>query len=533
MRLRSRLLLLIALLVSAALGASFWIIFRAVRSQTLADLDRSLQSAHRVWESLSRAQAQSLATTTSGMAAEAGFVQVLRQTDRATLLDYLRGAQQNNSALDLVAVYDEQGGLRVSTEPNLPAERSDVLIAAALQEQVGAAYWSCPAGFYMAAACPIYKQNSVEGVLLLATRLDGPFVESLAGDTNCQVALLPNHGTGFTTSMQMLGADQPEVHKHAYPLPDFAGSSLGSLVIGRDLDASLGYMRAVWGELSWLGAGVVGLAFLVSVPLVGRMTNPVLLLEKAQAEMDAIFQANADGLVALDQAGKVVSANPAACVCLGVALERLPGRLLQELLPEEVFTQLIAVPPSDGQLVQRCQWLREGRTFQLTRTFVASRHVEVGSVLVTREVSASQSPREPVELLQQLASPPETREQWLAFEKARLDLLWLSGFRAPSATATDPRAQLDALQWPGPVELVDPLPALDLQQDQWRLLLVNLWPCEKLILSQDGGGCWLHAQRTVPLGNWEREVLRTLMLELNGRFFEDEGQLRMWLPQAL
>lgn len=533
MRLRSRLLLLIALLVSAALGASFWVIFRAVRSQTLADLDRSLQAAHSVWESLSRAQAQSLATTTSGMAAEAGFVQVLRQTDRATLLDYLQGAQQNNAALDLVAVYDEQGGLRVSTEPNLTGGKSDALIAAALQEQVGAGYWSCPAGLYMAAVCPIYKQGGIEGVLLLATRLDGPFVEGLAGDTNCQVALLPDHGTGFATSMHLLGANRPEMLKHAYPLPDFAGDSLGSLVIGRDLDASLGYMRTVWGELTWLGVGVVGLAFLVSVPLVGRMTNPVLLLEKAQAEMDAVFQANADGLVALDQAGKVVSANPAASVCLGVALERLPGRLLQELLPEEVFAQLIAVPPSDGQLVQRCQWLREGRTFQLTRTFVASRHVEVGSVLVTRELSAGQRPREPMELLQQLARPPETREGWLVFERARLNLLWLSGIRTPSPVASDPRGQLEALQWPSPLELDDSLPALPLQQDHWRLLLVNLWPCQKLTLTQDGGGCWLQALRTDPLGDWEREVLGTLMLELNGRFFEEEGQLRVWLPQAI
>ena len=40
MRLRSRLLLLIALLVSAALAASFAFIFRAVRAQALADLER-------------------------------------------------------------------------------------------------------------------------------------------------------------------------------------------------------------------------------------------------------------------------------------------------------------------------------------------------------------------------------------------------------------------------------------------------------------------------------------------------------------
>lgn len=528
MRLRSRLLLLVALLVSAALAASFGLIFRAAHAQALADLDRSLEAAHGVWESLSHAQGENLATTTTGKAADASFVRVLRGTDRATLLDYLKETQENNPALDLLAVYDDQGGLRVTTEPSLKANPSDVLIAAALEGQVGASYWRCPAGVYVAAVSPIYKQGGVvEGVLLLATRLDGGYVEKLARDTNVQVAMLPLRGTGYTTSGQLLGEDQPSLSKRNYPMADFAGNSLATLVMGRDVNEALAYMRAVRGQLFWLGAATVALAFLVSIPLVGRMTNPVVLLEKTQAEMDAVFQANLDGLVALTQAGTVVSANPAAAVCLGVPLENLSGRLLQELLPESVFVQLVAAAPSDGQLVQRCRWVREGRTFQLTRTFVASRHAEVGSVLVTRELSGAEVGRDPLELLEALSKKPESAADWRQFEKHRLNLLWLSGRRNPSGPA-DWSALLQ--EYAVPLLPETNFPALE--HDQLRLLLLNLWPCHHLALSQEEGGCWLSVRNPQPPGAWERKVLLSLLEELQGRFFEADAELRVWFPRT-
>jgi PAS domain-containing protein len=526
-RLRSRLLLLIALLVSAALAASFWVIFRAVRRQTLADLDRSLEGAHSVWESLSRARAQNLATTTSGMAAEAGFVQVLRQTDRATLLDYLRQTQENNSALDLLAVYDDAGSLRVATDPSLKSRKSDLLLSGALEGQVGAAFWQGPDCLYMAAVSPIYKQGDlIEGVLLLGTRMDNRYVESLAHDTNVQVALLPRLGTGYTTSMKLLGADRPSLRKRTYPLPDFVGNSLGQLVIGQDLNAALGYMRTVYGELFGLGLAVLGIAFLISIPLVGRMTNPVLLLEKTQAEMDAVFQANADGVVALDQAGRIVNANPAAAVCLGVALEKLPGQPLQGLLPEAVFAQLMAAAPSDGQLVQRCQWTREGREFQLTRTFVASRHLEVGSVLVTRELVSGA--RSPAELLGQLEQRPQSPQEWLQFEKTRRNLLWLSGLRQPGVPAGPWAPYFAELGWNAPRAEPD----VSISDESLRLLLLNLWPGDSPELISETGGWWLVGCQ--PPGVWEREVLRSLAQEIEGRLLEGEnGQPRLWLPRDL
>ncbi|MFN8609912.1 MAG: CHASE4 domain-containing protein [Vulcanimicrobiota bacterium] len=525
MRLRSRLLLLIALLVSAALAASFLVIFRAVRRQTLSDLDRSLDTAHGVWESLSRAQAHSLATTASGMAAEAGFVQVLRQTDRATLLDYLLQTRENNPSLSLLAVFDENGKLRVCTEAGLENGDSD-LLSNALDGTVGASFWQGPAAIYLAAAAPIYKQDSrLEGVLLLGTRLDRHYVESLARDTNVQVALLPNLGIGYTTSARLLRS-HPSLRVRSDPVPDYGGHPLGRLVLARDLDAALGYVHTVYGQLFGLGLAVLGVAFLISVPLVGRMTNPVVLLEKTQAAMDAIFQANADGLVALDQSGCLVNANPAAAVCLGVELEKLPGQMLQALLPDEVFAQLVATAPSQGQLVQRCLWRREERTFQLTRTFVASRYLEVGSVLVTREL-AEVGRSQTSDLLQKLKVRPETPQEWINFEKTRLNLLWLSGSREAAAPASW-QSICSELGWDPPANL----PQVAVTDEQLRLLLLNLWPGPAPEWSEEPGGWWLAGSRAPEA--WEGAVLEGLIQELEGRLtYEPEGRPHIWLPRSL
>ncbi|MBS2034301.1 PAS domain-containing protein [bacterium] len=530
MRLRSRLLLLIALLVSAALAASFWVIFRAVRLQTLADLDRSLESAQHVWQSLSRAQAQSLATTTSGMAAEAGFVQVLRQTDRATLLDYLRQTQENNPSLDLLAVFDESGKLRVCTDPSFQPGASDLLLNSALDGTVGASFWQGSDSLFLAAAAPIYKQDSrLEGVLLLGTRLDSRYVETLAQDTGVQVALLPNRGTGFTTSSLLLGVQPPSLRLRSAPLPDYAGSSLGRFVLGRDLNAALAYVHTVYGQLFGLGVAVLGLAFLISIPLVGRMTNPVVLLEKTQAEMDAVFQANSDGLVALDQEGRVVHANPAAAICFGLELERLAGQNLQQLLPEEVLARLVATAPSQGQLVQRSLWRREGRNFQLTRTFVASQHLEVGSVLVTRELAAEADSDNPIGLLKGLTTRPQSPEEWLEFEKVRANLLWLSGQRdSDQSSPADWASAFQEMSWQAPTLR----PNVSISRDCLRVILLNFWPGEAPELVAEEGGWWLVGSR--PPLNLEREVLSGVAQENDGRLLEgSDGRPRLWLPCQL
>ena len=543
MGLRSRLLILIAVLVSAALAASFWVINAAVRRQTLTDLDRSLKVAERVWQTLSQSQAQSLVASATGMAGEAGFVTVLRGTDPATLLDYLQDAQSNNAAIDLIVVCDGKGKARARTDQvPAPLDPQDPLLTAALEGQVGAAFWACPSGFYLAAASPILRQGGViEGVVLLGLRLDKDFIERLAQDTATHVALVPTQGNPFTTlpglekhSSRALGVS---VHSLDVPLVNFAGQPLGQLVLARDIDSALSYMSAVTVQLVGLGLATLLLAFLISMPLVGRMTNPVVLLEKAQAEMDAIFQGTLDGLVALDQAGRIVTSNPAAAMCLGEAWDKLPGRSLEELLPAEVFSQLIAAQPSSGQLVQRCQWLREGRQFQLTRTFVASQHAEVGSILVTRDRTheAAQA-RDQMRLVSRLKTllqhAPQGEAEGRRWERDRQNLLLLAGEmpagEAPLESLHEELASL-AAELQVPLEAGPDLPQVELTPVQLRLLLLNLAESTGFAVERQGGGCWL-AARGAQLSGWELEAVQALLLPVEGRLEQTGEDTRIWLP---
>jgi PAS domain S-box-containing protein len=541
-KLRARLLTLIAVLVSAALAASFWVIGSAVRVQTLADLERSLRVAERVWNSLSQSQAQGLVVSATSMAGEAGFVTVLRGTDPATLLDYVQEVQLRNTALDLVLVCDHRGQVRVRTD-GLQASRiaHDPLLTAALEGQVVAAFWSCPSGLYMAAGAPIYRQGDVvEGVLLLGTRLDQDFVAHLARDTATQVALIPEQGPGYSTEAGLTAQSSADRKTLSTPLADFRGRRLGQLVLARDLDAALSYLKEVTWQLIGLGVGVLGLAFVISLPWVGRMTNPILQLEKSQAKMDAIFEANLDGLIALDQAGRIGTANPAAAACLGQSLQSLTGRSLEELIPSEVFSQLIAVPPSSGQLVQRCEWFREGRWFQLTRTFVASQHLEVGSVLVTRDCShqprQQQDEKSLLARLQRFVQQrPTGPDHWPRWERDGHNLLLLAGAPAPdSAPVEDLNAELAALLSEFHISgSVGPnLVAVDLQPSRLRLLLLNLLDSQSIEIHNEGGGCWLRARGLV-LSDGEREAVEALLLEVEGRLERRDGDCLIWLPARL
>jgi len=550
-KLRLRLLTLIAVLVSAALAGSFSIIETAARKQALVELDRSLQVAETVWNTLSQSLAQSLAAAAGGLAGEPGFARVLRGTDRATLVDYLRAAQTNNPALELILVVDASGRVLGSTEGSTTAlDPSDPLLEDALAGQAGAAFWNGPPGFYLAAVSPVFRRDQVEAVVLVGSRLDRQFVYKLARDTDTQVALMPDKGMAHSTldALKISPQNKPPegLHILTISLRDYAGQPLARLLLGREIDRSLAYMRSVTQQLAWLGPVVVVLAFLVSIPLVGRMTNPVVMLEKTQAEMDAVFQANLDGLVALNQAGRVVSANPAAAICFGRPVDQLLGRSLEELLPGEVFSKLIAVPPHKGQLVQRCDWQREGRHFQLTRTFVASPYLEVGSVLVTRDRSHEHrghvgSPAWLARLGESMQSRPQDEAGWWRWEKARDNLLLLAGVEtSESQPVQDLEAETRHWIERHPL-LVDlrvaregcELPRVDLTRGRLLLLLVNLTGGGEVRLMGEGGGCWLVFSPGGPLLDWESEVVRVILEDCEGRLESPENTHRVWLPALI
>ena len=139
-------------------------------------------------------------------------------------------------------------------------------------------------------------------------------------------------------------------------------------------------------------------------------------------------------------------------------------------------------------------------------------------MLVTRELSGGETPRNPLEMLE---APPED------FEKTRKNLLWLSGrrYHSPPARWREMLAEF-GLPAEGGTE-----PQVELESEQLRLLLLNLMPADGLAVREEGGGYWLTTRKT--LGVWEREVVKSLAQEIQGRVAEEGDDLHIWLPRAL
>lgn len=491
MRLRLRLLLLIALLISAALTGSFALIFSAVRQQSVADLDRSLEVAANLWNLLTQSQARSLAASASSLAGESGFVTVFRGTDVATLLDYLRAAQQNNPILDLTLVVDGSGKVLADTDPGDPP-KPEGLLNNALAGETGAAFWSRGQRLYLAAAAPIWRgQDQVDGAVLLGMRMDEAFLQQMSQDTGTEMAL---EGLGAAP----LSSESLRIRR--VELKDGQGQQVARLRLVRRLDQALAYMNGVRQQLWLLGGVVLGVALLLSLPLVHRLTESVIALEKAQAELEAIFLANQDGLAALDQQGRIVMANPAAALCLGE--ENCKGKLLPELLPEEAHLQLIS---GGSSLFQSCSWEREGYRFLLTRTFVVRGDEQWGSILVLRH-----------------STPPPgvpAAEPGQALAEGAQPLL----------------RDLDhsLSEWTGRSRKGSPQSPLAVALPEWKLwvLLALLTRAgQPLDWELEPGGATLSLAQAPDLPPEARRQLELLLQEAGGRWPEPT---RIWLPREL
>jgi PAS domain S-box-containing protein len=315
-----------------------------------------------------------------------------------------------------------------------------------------------------------------------------------------------------------------------YRVLDVSLDNQVGLVLQQDLSQSLEFLdQSRWG-LVLLGLGALGLAALVSVPMVGRMTNPVELLEKARAELKAVFDSNLDGLVALDSQGRVVLANPAATAALGQELEDLPGRSLAELLPARTAEELLDDEPQQGLLVRRALLVRQGRSFQLLHSYVRRRGGgEAGSILVIRELTGElEGERSRTALLESLA------QQLAGAEPGRLELLagnlaWMARLEGGRLELREERVDLATVagltleEPPPPPVLADPA-ALD-------QVLANLASgASRVAARRDGGAARLEVEGRPPLAGLELYLCRALVEAQRGRLRIEGAIIEVLLP---
>ncbi|MEW6277650.1 MAG: ATP-binding protein [Candidatus Eremiobacterota bacterium] len=500
MRLRSRLLLLLAGSLAAVLLVSLAVIYRDVRSQIVAEQNRTLQVSLAAFRNLEEQRFQRLELLGRILEAEPGFRTILRRTDYATLKDHVLTVVLPEYELDLVALTDARGRILFDSSREAPGqalERPSVSLA--LEGQGAADYWAEGSRLYQIVSLPLTDAGDlVDGTVSVGLEVRHELLVGLERDTTSQVLIAASGARVASTfppgqEVAVLDCLVPGERERRFetrlgrtdlevlqaPLLDCQGKPTAYLLLGQNTRDKLAFLEVTRRKLYLLGLLALGLAMAASYPLIGRLANPVERMERAQAELQAVVRANLDGLVALDRQGRITLANPAAALALGRAPEELSGLPLSGLLPEVIAADLLG-----DRRVEQAVLEREGFRWELTRTFVRAGEGEVGSLVVLREVTRAEEERaRERELFQRLACLDGLAHL------ARRNLAWLAvPGDSPHVRVSweDLVGRLDGVR----VELEDP-PAVEADPDALELALRNLLSNASqpavLRVSRDGG----------------------------------------------
>ncbi|MGE0495176.1 MAG: ATP-binding protein [Vulcanimicrobiota bacterium] len=409
MGLRRKLLGLIGGLLVVVLSGCLLLLFGDASQRISGDFERSLATAASTFRTSEERAFDHLEVLARSLEESPGFRNVFRWGDQPTLADSVL-AMREGLGVELMVVVGPQGEVQLRSDaPERLGEDLRERFRYSLEGYTAARYWELDGQLYRVITVPVTSGSDyVGGGLALGQALDQQWVDRLASDTQTEVIL-----AGEAVMLSTLpGAPRPGSGPKKGHSPfdfrvgqaDFQGLQIAlagpvRLVVARDRSQAMASLRHTARNFGLLGLAALVLALIVSVPLVGRMANPVEQLEKTKLQMQTVFRGNLDGLVALDQDGRVTMSNPAAAFALGVSTAQMEGRKLAELLPSQVADELLAGQKQPGRLVQRASWERRGHRFELARTFLRSQHSELGSILLTRDVTSQHNTRASLERL--------------------------------------------------------------------------------------------------------------------------------------
>lgn len=370
-----------ALLLLFVLGGSFWLIFDDLKQEFLADFEQDLNASGTAFRSAEKQRFRSLATIAGFLEGSPSFRNVLRRSDEKTIYQYLVDVSEPTDA-DIILITDAQGRLLVRSDRE--GDKGLQLAATpvfedALQGAYGEGYWSDGESLFQVVSLPLVDSfDYVDGSLTLGIKIDQPFLQTLAHELRVEVAYqgkpeLPPTNALLQTSPESFLTRQLDLDPEK------------KIVIAKSvIPVSQFVWRSRW-KLVEIGSVALAIALLISLPLIGRMTNPVELLEIAQAEMNTIFRTNLDGLIFVDEHGLISTCNPAATVALGWEEKELLQQPLVERLPPEVLAQLDDAAGG----TQSATFTRQGHDFRLYRTFIRRQASEtLGSILLIHDVTA-------------------------------------------------------------------------------------------------------------------------------------------------
>jgi PAS domain S-box-containing protein len=421
-KLRQKFILLVAMLLLSVLGGSFWLIFGDLHQEFLKGFEQDLNTSVAAFRSGEEQRFRTLATIAGFLEGSPAFRSVLRRSDENTVHEYLVDVSAPTDA-DIVLITDVDGVLlNRSDKPGVNGDSfaESPVIGEALSGGYAEGYWSDGESLFQVVSIPLVDSEYVDGSLTLGTRIDHDFLVQLSKELGVEVDY----------------SGQPDINPTApFDAParlmtrDIELAANKKLVLGKSLKPVTQFVRGSQWKLAQLGLAALVIALLVSIPLIGRMTNPVEMLELAQAEMSTIFRTNLDGLVFADEHGAITTCNPAATVALGYSEDELLGQPLVSKLPNEVLDQLDDVVGG----TQSATYTRQGHDFKLYRTFVRREATEtLGSILLFHDVTAE---RERERLFHQFVAELDvssSQTETLAFQTGIKNLKTWSGLKTES-----------------------------------------------------------------------------------------------------
>ncbi len=370
MRLRQKFLTLVAALLILVLGGSFVFLFRDLRSEFERNFSEDLESSAAAFRAQERQRFQSMEVIGSFLESSPSFRNVLRRSDYQTMHQYLLDVN-GSMQVTLLILTDASGKLlnRTDREGEQGTDLSgQIPIQGALNGESIRDYWLEDDKLYQVVSLPLVDSHDyVDGSLTLGFEINKSFLTSLKKELGGEVGFQVGESWSLTTSDKLDNPNSPQLLTRRLPLSDEPSTQAHKVfLLGKSLEPVQRFVQSSQLKLATLGVVALILALLISLPLIGRMTNPVELLEKAQAEMRTIFTANLDGLLATDEKGLITTCNPAATVALGRPEKDLVGYPITEKLPASLHQQLESTPG----VSQTATFSRQGRDFKLYRTSV-------------------------------------------------------------------------------------------------------------------------------------------------------------------
>lgn len=331
MKLRGRVIGLVAFVLLLALVGSLGIVRMNLKKDILTRVDESLSRAEASFTSREEQSFTLLSTLVRTLEVNPSLRLVLNRTDQATLKMFIADIQAE-SEVDLILITDLQGRPLVSDLLGSEPQQFES-IKEALDGVESPDYWLMDNTLYQVYSVPLISGEHVDGTITMGNQVDRRFAQLLASEMGVELLFLKNKKLLLSTldlaPDWALPADLNEdfeIDGKSYQgrSLDPRGDAQVEIVFLTNISSYKALIKDTTTELGLLGGLIFLLSLALSIPVIGRVVVGSELI-------NSVFETVDDGLCQLDREGKVILVNPGAERLLGVEKEKLIGQPFSQL----------------------------------------------------------------------------------------------------------------------------------------------------------------------------------------------------------